>query len=225
MINYSLTRSKRKTIAIHVQDGSVSVRAPKRAPQADIDRFVAIKEKWIIEKLSMQNDTKKKRDRFKLDYNSVIPYRGEQYPIVEWKIHKIGFFNGERFLIPPVQTPEQIKRHCINIYKGLAKSVIEERMCIYIKRMVVLPINVRITNAKKRWGSCTSDGKINIAWRLIMTDDDVIDYVIVHELAHLIEMNHSARFWNIVGGVLPDYKTRRAKLKEFQNKLINENWD
>ena len=91
--------------------------------------------------------------------------------------------------------------------------------------MLVLPNTIKITNARKRWGSCSSDGNINISWRLIMASDTIIDYILVHELSHLVEMNHSARFWSVVESVLPDYKKRRAELRAFQNKLTYENWD
>ena len=225
MINYTITRSNRRTIAIHIQNGSVSVRAPRNAPQHDIDRFIAKKEKWIIDKLALQRETATKRENFSVGYGDKIPYRGELYPIAVCEHCRIGFFDGSRFNVPPNLTPEQIKHHCQEIYKNLADSIIKERISIYIERMVILPNSVKITNAKKRWGSCSSDGNISISWRLIMASDSIIDYILVHELSHLVEMNHSARFWSVVESVLPDYKKRRAELRAFQNKLIYENWD
>jgi len=76
----------------------------------------------------------------------------------------------------------------------------------------------------KRWGSCSSRGSLNFSWRIMMADDAVIDYVVVHELAHLVEMNHSPRFWAVVAGVLPDYSKRRARLRLLNKKLEGEDW-
>ncbi|MDR2568929.1 MAG: M48 family metallopeptidase, partial [Oscillospiraceae bacterium] len=75
------------------------------------------------------------------------------------------------------------------------------------------------------WGSCSAKKSLNFSWRLIMADEDVIDYVVVHELAHLIEMNHSVRFWAVVERVLPDYRERQKWLRELQRKLNVEDWD
>jgi len=78
---------------------------------------------------------------------------------------------------------------------------------------------VRITDAKERWGSCSPAGTLNFAWRLVTAPEGIIEYVIVHELAHLVEMNHSPRFWEAVGRVLPDYAARRAWLRKNEHRL------
>jgi hypothetical protein len=91
--------------------------------------------------------------------------------------------------------------------------------------MSVTPIAVKINSAKTRWGSCSNKKSLNFSWRLIMADDDVIDYVVVHELAHLREMNHSPRFWAVVEAVLPDYRERKLKLRALQAKLNREDWE
>jgi len=100
-----------------------------------------------------------------------------------------------------------------------------ERVAHYKEIMGVSPAAVKINGAKTRWGSCSAKKSLNFSWRLIMADDAAIDYVVVHELAHMFEMNHSERFWAIVAGVLPDYKERRKRLKELQRRLNAENWE
>ena len=95
----------------------------------------------------------------------------------------------------------------------------------FAKRMDVTPTAIKINGAKTRWGSCSAKKSLNFSWRLIMADDDVIDYVVVHELAHIAEMNHSARFWALVEGALPDYQSRKAKLKALQQRLSIEDWE
>jgi len=86
------------------------------------------------------------------------------------------------------------------------------------------PQQVRITSAKTRWGSCSAKGGLNFSWRLLCAPPEAMDYVVVHELAHLIEFNHSSRFWAIVEGILPDYKARRQSLKEVQESLLRQGW-
>ena len=90
-----------------------------------------------------------------------------------------------------------------------------------IKKLYIVPIN----SAKTRWGSCSGKNSINFSWRLIMADDYMIDYVVVHELMHIKVHNHSDRFWMHVAAVMPDYKERRLQLKEFQKRVANEDWD
>ena len=88
-----------------------------------------------------------------------------------------------------------------------------------------MPSAVKINGAKTRWGSCSSKKSINFSWRLIKADDDVIDYVVVHELSHITEMNHSPNFWAIVENILLDYRERKVKLKRLQKRLSMENWE
>jgi len=95
----------------------------------------------------------------------------------------------------------------------------------YAGLMSASPTAVKINGAKTRWGSCSAKKSLNFSWRLVMADDSVIDYVVVHELAHITEMNHSARFWAIVAGVLPDYKERQKQLKALQKRLNAEDWE
>lgn len=223
-MNYSLTRSNRKTIALYVRGGAVEVRAPIRVSKADIDRFVLSKEKWITGKLAQSQERAKKRGSFSLNYGDTVIYRGEQFPITAKDGNRVGFENS-RFYMPPNLSSEQIKQACVQIYKILAKRDLTEKTLAFAKRMNVMPTAVKITSAATRWGSCSGKKSINYSWRLIMADDEVIDYVVVHELAHITEMNHSASFWRIVESILPDYKNRTARLKELQKTLSAEDWD
>ena len=95
-----------------------------------------------------------------------------------------------------------------------AKIVFPERIRYYAKIMGVTYGKVTLREQKTRWGSCSSNGNLNFNWKLDLMPDEILDYVIVHELAHRIEMNHSERFWKIVEEVLPDYRERRKWLKE-----------
>ena len=223
-MDYTLTRSDRKTIAIYIRDGAVEVRAPLKMPKRDIDRFVASKEKWIVEKLAAANERLARRESFALHYGDSVAYRGRPYPIAAKDGDRIGF-DDERFYMPPGLPPEGIKAACVQIYRLLAKRDLTAKALEFAKRMGVTPSAVKINGATTRWGSCSAQRSLNFSWRLVMAQDDVIDYVVVHELAHITEMNHSARFWTIVAGVLPDYKERQKRLKELQKRLNAEDWE
>ena len=224
IINYTLTRSKRKTIALYVRNGAVEVRAPLKMAKRDIDKFVKSKEKWVTEKQAQSSERLEKRENFTLDYGDTVLYRGKDYPIAAKNGNRIGF-DDTAFYMPPDLSMEQIKAACVQIYRMLAKRDLTAKTLDFAKQMGVTPTAVKINGAKTRWGSCSAKKSINYSWRLIMADDTVIDYIVVHELSHLTEMNHSARFWAVVGSVMPDYKERQKRLKELQKQLNKENWE
>ena len=99
-------------------------------------------------------------------------------------------------------------------YQVAARQFIGQRCEWYAASIGCQPVSVKINDARKRWGSCGSKGTLNFSWRLIMAPPDIIDYVVVHELAHIGQLNHSAAFWRRVADVLPDYKIREAWLQE-----------
>ena len=111
----------------------------------------------------------------------------------------------------PQLTPE-LEARC----RARAKEILPARVAHFAAIMGLSPAQVKISGAKTRWGSCSSKGSLNFSWRLMLAGDELIDYVVVHELAHLREMNHSPRFWAVVAQAMPDYQRRRKLLKEFQ---------
>ena len=211
-MEYELIRTRRKTIAIYIQECRVVVRAPLRAPARDIDSFVESKQKWIGKHLALQNERKANRDAFKLDYGSIVLYLGREY--------RIDSDNKENTLyMPPEQSREQIREKLVRIYKEYAQDHITKRVAHFSPIIGVYPKNIRIGSAKRSWASCTSSGRLTFSWRLMMAPPDAIDYVVVHELAHIMQPNHSQKFWKIIERILPDWKERRKKLRLLQNRL------
>ena len=102
-----------------------------------------------------------------------------------------------------------------NVYIRKAKETITKRVSYFARLMGVSYRNITIREQKTRWGSCSSEGNLNFHWKLVLMPPEVLDYVVVHELAHRKEMNHSRKFWAEVKNVLPDYEKRRKWLKEF----------
>lgn len=224
-INYTLTRSHRKTVAIHIRNGTVEVRAPISMPRQSIDRFVMSKEAWITKNLAHSSERLEKKSGFSLDYGGLLTYRGKQCPIEARQSGHIGFDDEKKcFYLPPDLHPEQIKHCCIEIYKMLAKRDLTAKVKVFSEEMKLVPTAVKVNSAKTRWGSCSSRHSVNFSWMVVMADDAVSDYVVVHELAHIAEMNHSPRFWAIVARHIPDYEQCKAQLKVLQMKLSEEDW-
>ncbi|MDR3207797.1 MAG: M48 family metallopeptidase [Oscillospiraceae bacterium] len=220
----TITRQPRKTCALYIRDGGVEVRAPMRMPRREIDRFLSVKEDWIARRLAESAVLAEQRAGFTLAYGDRIPYRGTLYPITAKPGRRTGF-DGDSFWMPPAQSPEDIKASCVRIYRLLARRTLTEKALAFAEGMGVMPAGVKINGAKTRWGSCSARKSLNFSWRLMMAEEALIDYVVIHELAHLREMNHSPRFWKLVADVLPDYPARREGLKALQKKLSAEDWD
>ena len=106
-----------------------------------------------------------------------------------------------------------------NVYIRKAKETITKRVSYFARLMGVSYRNITIREQKTRWGSCAANGNLNFNWLLILAPPEVLDYVVVHELAHRKEMNHSARFWAEVERILPDYKRRRKWLKDYGSQV------
>lgn len=221
MIDYNLIRSKRKTLAIHIKkDASVEVRAPLKTPKRVIDKFILQKSDWINKNIKKIKEILEKQQSFSFNEQTKLLYLGKEYPI---KNNKAVCFDGEFFYLP-FDNFDKSKRTLILLYKELAKYIINERVKYYSNLMCVEPSSVKINSAMKRWGSCSGKNSLNFSFMLIMADIDAIDYVVVHELAHIIEHNHSIKFWNLVENTLPDYKARENSLKNLQNVILQQNW-
>ena len=210
-----LIRSKRRTIALIIErDGSFIVRAPMRAPRAAIETFIQQKADWIT------------RTREKIKSTSHKPILEKQYAdgekflflgssfdlkLVGFQKPFLRFDNGFTLHRAAQQKGELIFTRW---YKERALEIISERVEQYSKKYNFAPKQVKISSAKTRWGSCSSSGTLNFAWRLVMAPLEVVDYVVVHELAHLRVKNHSSKFWNEVESIYPEYKKQRKWLRE-----------
>lgn len=174
------------------------VRAPMRYDITHINRFIAEKNKWIITKqLEMKNRLALRNEmlmRQELSRDEGILFLGEKT--------KISFKNPQN------------KAEIILWYKHEALKYIAPRLDNFVKQIGKKYSKIKITSARKRWGSCSGHGNINFSWRLIMAPKETVDYVIAHEAAHLLHKNHSARFWNCVAQMIPNYKTHHFWLQK-----------
>ena len=221
---YTLVRARRKTLAIHItKDAVVEVRAPLKMSISYIDHFVASKESWIRQRLAERIRVRDEKAAFSLGYGDPVWLFGRQYPLTAADGRRPGF-DGSTFRIPAGLQAEKVKDAVIQVYRQTARRVCADRIAAFTERMRVEPAGFHITGAMTRWGSCSAKHSLNFSWRLMMADEEVIDYVIVHELAHIRELNNSPRFWAHVEAVLPDYKARQQRLRQLQSRLSVQDW-
>lgn len=211
-----LIRSKRrKTIAIEIESsGAVTVRAPTYATERSINRFVKEAEPWIEkqkEKIRLRPCPEVNRQFVE---GELFLYQGEYYPltIVAANREPLRLF-GEFQL----SESHQHLAHSafMHWYKRRARERFTQRLAWYSKVSGFEYQSLKLSSAMRSWGSCSFDGKINLSWRLIMAPPEVLDYIVVHELSHTQEHNHSRAFWAHVEQLLPEYKSHQAWLKDF----------
>ena len=158
---------------------------------------------------------KKKNDTLAPDFGKRLPYRGQEYLLGGIAGRKPFFDNA--FCVPVYYTSAQIKIACGQIYRDLAQRDLTAKVMEFAETMGVDVPTVRITGAKNKLVSLTKT--LNFSWRLVMADDDVIDYVVVCAVASVVEPRHSVQFWKTVEGILPDYLEQRRKLKTLTAQL------
>lgn len=209
-----LIRTKRKTIALQITDNAVLiVRAPLRVSMQAIEKVVAKHANWIERKKKEVLSREAKFVRKEFVSGEEFLYIGQYYrlTIVDEQNEPLtfnrGFFLSKNYL----STAREV---FVDWYKKKAFEKISERVEWYAKKKRFTYNKVTITNAEKRWGSCSFKGNLNFSWKLIMAPLFVIDYVIIHELMHLKVKNHSKVFWNKVEMLMPDYEKRQEWLKK-----------
>lgn len=220
-------RAKRLTISVVKDEVRVSI--PKGLPAGEVKRFVESKKEWIFK--HVQAYQSKIKDILPRDYVSgeKFPYIGRQL-LLNTKTHHLKYttiqFEANSILVaipedfPESSWPEMVREALIFAYKAQAKKILKEKVEHFSKLMSVNYNDMRIKEQKTRWGSCSGKGNINFNWRVIMAPNQVIDYLVIHELSHLRHLNHSEDFWHVVASYMPDYKKWERWLKKHGKELV-----
>lgn len=214
-----LIRSKRRTIALEIaRDATLIVRAPFRTPLDFIEKVVFKKRFWIKGKQEFVQDRCKKIAPKEFVSGEGFLYLGNMYKLelVDTSDMPIAFNNGFQISRKYLDVAKEI---LIGWYKAQAYQKISERVGWYSYLSGLKYNKIKITDAQRRWGSCSAKGNLNFSWRLIMAPLRVIDYVVVHELAHIEKKNHSKDFWNKLKIMMPDYEQHKDWLKENRHLL------
>ncbi len=219
MIDYKLIKSKRKTISIILNyNGDVIVKAPLKTTKNEIENFIKEKNDWIKKHLEFINNLPKFSKKAFVNNESFL-FLGENYKLkIDEKKENIFKFDNDNFIISRNQI-EDANLLFIEWYKKESKKILTERCNYYSEITTYKPKSIKITSAQKRWGSCSYDDKICFSYRLVMAPIDVIDYVVLHELIHIVEKNHSKAFFDKLQKFMPDYLLKRKWLKENGNLL------
>lgn len=240
VVAYALRRAKRRSIGFMVGPEGLSVNAPKWVGVGDIEAALREKSTWILRKLREQQERAQRLQAAKVDWRdgTSIPYLGEQVVVVldpragvsdEGAVLDTASGCGPDGLqsplagvprltlhigLPHTATPAQIRDAVQSWLQRQAKRIFAERCHHFAAQLGVRFTRLSLSSAQTRWGSASADGSIRLNWRLIHFAMTTIDYVVTHELAHLREMNHSPRFWDVVRSVMPDYEKVRGTLKD-----------
>ncbi len=220
---YQLIRSKkrRKTISLHIkEDGKLILYVPYHTPKEEIEGFLKEKESWVIKKISERERSIKEREKAFIPGEKFL-YLGEWYPLEIGETDSKGLplkLSFGKFILDKDHL-EGARDLFIRWYKREAKEKMEGRVHYFSNRLQLFPKGLKITSAKYRWGSCSRDSRLSLCWRIIMAPLNVMDYVLIHELVHIKEKNHSKKFWTTLETILPDYRKHRLWLKENGHRL------
>lgn len=208
----------RKSVVIKITpEGKVVIYVPKNANYNVIEDILVSKTEWIEKALAKVDGLCVLSVRKYLENKWAIPIRGQFYP-VETELGLEDSCTMEKDILK-IKTTRNNLEHLIFMVEGylktLAEQTIRDKVKEFAEVMEVFPEKCIVKTQKKRWGTCSSRRELRFNWKCIMLKDDLIDYIVVHELCHLKQMNHSSDFWNEVEYRIPDYKSRRNALKKY----------
>ena len=206
---------RRRRIALRIaDDGALEILAPDNVPEAFLCQ-IPKKEASIIARLRARS-AQVRRPQPVFAEGEKFALLGKFYPL--HLSSRLKLFDGERFIIPR-GSHLSMQNDLVSLYGEIAGKYLMKRAGAMENLTGLHAVHYRISSADRRWGSCNSKRVIALSWKLIQCPPETIDYVIIHELAHLKELNHSAKFWQIVGSFCPDYLELRRKLNEFSRSL------
>jgi len=217
-LKYTLKHTTRKnSIAVVFSSDFIEIRTPKRTPNRVIQQFLEKHYLQIIKNLEKEEYFTRKYEQ---DEEFLIQGEAYKLNIIKSSINNVEIYDNNLNLYVKDDLLETKIKTIYNYYKNLASLDIIRVVTKYSKIMDVSPEKVSFNKAEKRWGSCNYTSKsLNFTIRLAMVDDRIQEYIVVHELAHLIEPNHSYKFWAIVEKYIPDYKEIEQDLRKDRHKL------
>jgi len=210
-VEYRFERRRRRTLGITVDAHGLRVAAPLRAAWRDIEGFLRDKERWILRKLD-EWARLPRGTQLRGESGEIVPVFGVPQVLelrhgrkhVDGRAGRIVITLGRRSR-PADALVAWLKQQALQAFRP--------RVAHYAAELGLQPPRVSLSNARTQWGVCTEDGTIRLCWRLVHLDAALTDYVIAHEVAHLVEMNHSRRFWALLARLYPDWRAARGRLE------------
>lgn len=220
-VAYLLVRSRRKSISLEIAERGLMVRAPWHASLGSLESVLHSKAAWVLSKLGEREIRQQQKPGVTWQHGAWMPYRGGQLQLLMYPAAPKG---GELLALGPQQwalhlalpmdaSAASVRAALQAWWLRHARDVFTQRLQHFAPVLGVQWRSLRLSNARTRWGSAKADGSIMLNWRLLHFAQPVVDYVVVHELSHLREMNHSPRFWAVVAQACPDYARLRGLLR------------
>lgn len=212
--------NRKKSISLSIRDGAIVILAPRRVPDREILELMVKRTEWIRSALAKQAESQQIAKRKFVDDDRFL-FLGKEYPLrvidgprAKAELEEGVFIVHARRAHTQERRARSVRAAFLRWYKEEAEVFITDRTNHYAAQMGAAPGRILFRDYKSMWGKCTSQGEITYNWKLVMAPPRIVDYVIVHELAHLQHLNHSRDFWDCVDRIIPDYKLRRKWLKD-----------
>ncbi len=218
-IDYRIRKSHRaRNIRITFEDEeSLVVTLPSRRRFQDVELALLEHKNWILRKSKEIQTKRKSPPPFLLQDGARLPVLDKIYPlsisVQNQKKARWYFQHNTLIITAPQLTPSIISRGVVHWYRTMALLFLEDRVPYWSNKISVSPNNIRVKNQHTLWGSCSKRANLNFNWRILLLSNQAADYLIIHELSHLKELNHSPNFWLLVKKYSPEYKTQKAELR------------
>ncbi len=218
-IEFTVEYRKRKSFRISVEPpNSVFVVAPVGIKDDEILRMVKTKAKWITKKLREIKELGMEKRNKEYEEGENFMYLGRDLRLTvlrdgDVKKPLVELVEGCLLVRTATEDPDKLRKPIEDWYRKRSLEIVSERVENYQKHFEQRPIEIRSKRQKSRWGSCSNAHRLNFNLRCIMAPLEVIDYIVVHEMCHMVHFNHSREFWGLVEEIMPDFKERRAWLK------------
>ena len=206
-ITYTLIRRARKTMRLNINQHGLELRVPLSCSEQTIQQTLSTHANWIITKLAQAPQLRI------LQAGQTISWLGNTLPLIANALYS-HLTPSACYLAAPDENGA-LQEALTALYQQMALPYLQGRTYYWAEKMQLTPKKISLSSARKCWGSCNHRGEIRLNWRLMQTPADCIDYVIIHELAHLREMNHSAQFWQLVSQYCADYLHKRRQLNTY----------
>ncbi len=214
IVPYRFARTRRRTIGIAVDATGLSVSAPRNAPWRDIEAFLREKQRWILARLEEWSGIPRPSVVSGASGES-LPLFGERMTLVVQSGRSAVARDAGRILVT-TRAPHRgarVLRLLTAWLKRQALAALEPRAAWYAAQLGRAAPPVALSHARAQWGVCTERGAIRLSWRLVHLEPALADYVVAHEIAHLVELNHSKRFWNVLEKLYPEWRDARERLE------------
>jgi predicted metal-dependent hydrolase len=213
-VEFRFRRRRRRSIGLRINEHGLSVAAPLRAPWREIEGFLREKTAWILEKLDERAALGSPITIFG-ESGELLPLHGRSVTLTVAKGNRAVLLAGDELHIslPAPHNRGAVRTLLLRWLRSRALEALAPRVAHYAARVSLPAPPFTLSNARTQWGVCMASGRIRLSWRLVHLEPELADYVVAHEVAHLVELNHSERFWALVEWLYPHWREARERIE------------